>query len=196
MIKNIWSGRKVRLRAIVPADWEWFHQNDYDSECARASDMVHFPRSEDGTKAWAEHQAAKAPDGDNVMLAIETLEGELVGSISTHSCDPRYGTFKYGTAIFREHWRKGYAAEAIMILLRYYFEELRYQKVTAHIYAFNEGSIALHKRLGFLEEGKLRNMIFTNGRYFDEYIFGLTSGEYGELKRQMFYHQETPAQPK
>jgi RimJ/RimL family protein N-acetyltransferase len=182
MNNNVWSGNKIRLRAIVPDDWERFHHNDYDSECARACDVIHFPRSEEGTKAWAEHQASKAREGDSVMLAIETLDGVLVGSINAHSCDPRHGTFKYGAAIFREHWRKGYASEAIMILLRYYFEELRYQKVNAHIYAFNEGSIALHKQLGFVEEGKFRNMIFTNGRYFDEYIFGLTSTEFGELK--------------
>jgi RimJ/RimL family protein N-acetyltransferase len=116
------------------------------------------------------------------MLAIETLDGELVGSINTNSCDTRHGTFNYGVAIFREHWRKGYASEAVMILLRFYFEELRYQKVTAHVYAFNESSIALQEHLGFVQEGKLRNMIFTKGQYFDEFLYGLTKSEYENLK--------------
>lgn len=98
--------------------------------------------------------------------------------MSTSSCDRRHGTFKYGVAIFRGHWRNGYASDAIRILLRYYFEELRYQKVTAHVYAFNEGSIALHEGLGFVQEGRLRNMVFTMGQHFDEFIFGLTKGEY------------------
>ena len=88
--------------------------------------------------------------------------------MNTHSCDTRHGTFKYGVAIFREHWRKGYASEAVKLLLGYYFEELRYQKVMAHIYAFNESSIQLHERLGFKQEGRLRNMVFTQGRHFDE----------------------------
>lgn len=178
MINNIWTGSKVRLRAIVPADWEKFHNNDLDSESARLCDMIYFPRSEEGTKNWAEHRASQGPDGDNIMLAIETLDGDLVGSINAHNCDPRHGTFKYGVAIFREHWRKGYASEAVMILLRYYFEELRYHKVTAHVYAFNEGSIALQERLGFLQEGRLRDMIYSKGQHFDEYVFGLTKSEY------------------
>ncbi|CAH1199098.1 hypothetical protein PAECIP111893_01229 [Paenibacillus plantiphilus] len=144
--------------------------------------MIYFPRSEEGTKSWAEQQASKGPNGDNIMLAIETLDGELVGSISTHSCDTRHGTFKYGIAIFREHWRNGYASEAVKILVGYYFEELRYQKVTAHVYAFNESSIALHERLGFVQEGKLRNMIYTNGQHFDEFVYGLTKSEYEKLK--------------
>jgi RimJ/RimL family protein N-acetyltransferase len=181
MLNYLWSGSKIRLRPVLPADWEKFHQNDFDSECARLCDAVYFPRSEEGTKAWAEHQASKGPNGHNIMLAIETLDGHLVGSISTSSCDSRNGTFKYGVAIFREHWRRGYAAEAVKLLLRYYFEELRYHKVNAHVYAFNEGSIALHERLGFVLEGRLRGMIFTKGLHFDELVYGLTKSEFEKL---------------
>ncbi|WP_458461304.1 GNAT family N-acetyltransferase [Paenibacillus sp.] len=94
-----------------------------DSENARLCDEIHFPRSEEGTKAWAENQSAYSSNGDNVFMAIETLDGTLVGSISTNSCNLRCGNFKYGVSIFREHWRKGYASDAIKILLRYYFEE-------------------------------------------------------------------------
>jgi RimJ/RimL family protein N-acetyltransferase len=182
MKNNIWAGSKVRLRPVLPTDWEKFHNNDFDSEGARLCDVIHFPRSEERTKSWAEYQSSKEPNGDNVMLAIETLDGELVGSINTNSCDTRHGTFKYGVAIFREHWRKGYASEAVMILIRFYFEELRYQKVTVHVYAFNESSIALQEYLGFVQEGKLRNMIFTKGQYFDEFLYGLTKSEYENLK--------------
>lgn len=110
MHKYIWSGSKVRLRPILAADWDKFHENDFDSEGARLCDVVHFPRSEEGTQAWAARQSSSPPNGDNVSLAIVTLDGELVGSICSRSCDPRHGTFKYGIAVFRPHWRKGYAS--------------------------------------------------------------------------------------
>lgn len=76
MQNDMWSGKKVRLRPILTADWEKFHLNDLDSEGAGHCDVIYFPRSEEGTKAWAASQAANAPVSDNVMLAIETLEGE------------------------------------------------------------------------------------------------------------------------
>ena len=183
MVNNVWAGTKIRLRAILPEDWERFHDNDEDSDGARRCDVIHFPRSEEGTRLWTEQEAAAEPEGDNHRFAIETLDGELVGSMNTHSCDTRHGTFKYGVAIFREHWRKGYASEAVKLLLRYYFEELRYQKVMAHIYAFNESSIQLHERLGFKQEGRLRNMVFTQGRHFDEFIYGLLSSEYEAMTK-------------
>ncbi|MBJ6360724.1 GNAT family N-acetyltransferase [Paenibacillus sp. GCM10012307] len=178
MVSNIWTGNKVRLRAIVPGDWEKFHNNDYDTEGARLSYMTQFPRSEEGTRLWTESKAAEGANGDQYTFAIETLNSELIGSIGTHTTDPRNGTFKYGIGIFREHWRKGYASEAVKLLLGYYFEELRYQKASAHVYAFNEGSIALHERLGFRLEGRLRNMVYTNGEYYDELVYGLLISEF------------------
>lgn len=178
MIYNSWVGSKVRLRSIVATDWQEFHQNDQDSECARLCDAIYFPRSEDGTRAWAERTAAQVAEGDNIFLAIETLDGQLVGSITANNCDRRHGTFRYGVAIFRSEWRKGYAADAIRILLRYYFEELRYHKVNAHVYAFNDGSRALQEHLGFMQEGILREMIFTQGQHYDEYVYGQTKEEF------------------
>jgi RimJ/RimL family protein N-acetyltransferase len=89
-----------------------------------------------------------------------------------------YGTFRYGLSIVREQRRKGYASEAIHLVLAYFFRELRYQKVNVEVYAFNEPSLRLHLRLGFREEGRLRRMIRTAGAYHDEIILGMTVEEF------------------
>ena len=39
-------------------------------------------------------------------------------------------------------------------------------------------SIRLHEKLGFKEEGRLRSMIFTNGKYYDKIYFGMTRDEF------------------
>lgn len=175
---NIWEGQKIRLRAVLPEDWEKFRENDQDSEIARAADAIYFPRSEARTRAWAEEQATRAADGDNMRLSIETLDGEFVGTINAFFCDRRNGNFKYGLAIFRPYQRLGYASEAVKIFLRYYFDELRYEKVTANVFGFNEPSMRLHEHLGFTQEGRLRNMVYTDGQYYDEYIYGLLKSEF------------------
>jgi len=139
---------------------------------------VPFPKSTEAQKAWVERKALQKPDEDIYEFAIESLQGEFAGKLNTHSCDKRNGTFKYGLAITREQWGKGYAKEAITLVLRYYFEELRYQKVTAHVYDFNPGSIRLHESLGFVLEGRLRNMVYSAGKYHDELVYGMTVEEY------------------
>lgn len=46
--------------------------------------------------------------------------------------------FSFGIGIGREHWRNGYATQALQPLFRFYFGELGYQKVETGVYAFNQ----------------------------------------------------------
>ncbi|MFZ5817628.1 MAG: GNAT family N-acetyltransferase [Bacillota bacterium] len=178
MEKNIWQGERIRLRAVEPGDWTEFYEWHLDSEQARHSYAVPFPRSQEAQQRWAAEEALRRPEGDIFRFVIETREGQFAGTINTHSCDRRSGTFKYGLAVREAHQRKGYAGEAIRLVLRYFFEELRYQKCTAHVYSFNEASIRLHEGLGFQLEGRLRRMVFTGGSYHDELLFGITAEEF------------------
>ena len=130
------------------------------------------------TRKFAEEQAQASPNHDAFRWIIENRDGEAVGTINTHNGDRRQGTFSYGLAIEREHWRRGYARDAIRLVLRYFFRELRYQKVTVVVYDFNEGSIRLHEQLGFQQEGRLRRMVYTDGRFHDHILLGLTREEF------------------
>lgn len=177
---SAWVGQRVRLRAVEPDDWEAFWRNDDDTDAQRFAWQVPIPRSAQRARDWARDQSLVDWDTtEHIRLAIEALDGgALVGSIVATRLDRRHGTFQYGLAIFASARRKGYASDAIMVLLRYFFEELRFQKVTAYVYAFNEASLALHRRLGFVEEGRMRRAIFTKGTFHDEFVFGMTAEEF------------------
>jgi RimJ/RimL family protein N-acetyltransferase len=112
-----------------------------------------------------------------------------VGDLTVHQCDRRSGTFSYGVSIASVHRRKGYAREAILLALRYYFGELRYNKVTVFVYSFNAPSIGLHESLRFRKEGELRQMAVTGGCYCEQHVYGLTAREFAEL-----YGFDFPAQ--
>lgn len=174
---NYWEGRTVRLRAIEPGDAERHILWNLDSEAARRFDQLDLPASRESVRRWAQQTSLKGGD-DGFHFEIETLEAVPVGMIVTDSCNQRNGTFEIGVAISAEQQRRGYASEAIRIVLRYYFEELRYQKVTAWVYSFNEPSILLFERLGFRREGQLRRMLYTRGGHSDLLIFGLTGEEF------------------
>jgi len=178
MATYFWQGRLVRLRAVEPSDAETHFAWDQDADMERRLDRVHVPRSRAATRQWAERAAVQVSDDDNHHFEIETLMGEFVGSVSVHNSDRRNGTFELGIAILDAQRRRGYASDAIALVLRYYFEELRYQKLTVRVYDFNEPSIRLFERLGFQHEGRLRRMIFTKGQFFDVVLLGLTKEEF------------------
>lgn len=178
MSHNFWQGQRLRLRGIEPADAEHFIRWNLDSERARHLDFVWPPQSDAAVRAWVAEQSGKLLEHDTFNWVMESLVGEPVGAISTHDCQPRNGTFSYGLDVAREHQRQGYASEAIRLVLRFYFHELRYQKVTVPVHGDNPASLSLHAKLGFVREGALRRMLFTNGAYCDVVWWGMTREEF------------------
>ncbi|MGH7861094.1 MAG: GNAT family N-acetyltransferase, partial [Candidatus Dormibacteraceae bacterium] len=176
----IWHGKAARLRAVEPEDWRAFSRWDLDTEMARSAYFIPFPRSEEAARKWTAELADREYPSHEFRWVIENVDREAVGTLNTHHCDPRNGTFQYGIAISSEHRRRGYARDAIELVLAYFFRELRYQKANVSVYAFNDASFALHRRLGFREEGRLRRMIYTNGDYHDEIILGITAEEFDQ----------------
>lgn len=179
---DIWRGRLVRLRGLEPEDWETHFTWDQDSETARMLDHAWFPASTAHARRWAEEKALLAGQDDVFFFAIEELEsGKQAGMIDSHHCDRRVGSFEYGVATIPERRRKGYASEAILLLARYFFHELRYQKMNASVHDDNAASIALHERLGFTREGTLRRMVYKAGQYHDLLHYGMTAEEFATL---------------
>lgn len=177
---SFWQGERIHLRASEPGDWETYFNWNQDDEQARRLYFIHPPQSRETVRRWVEAAATERPEGDAFRWVIANEADEVVGGITTHSCDRRVGTFSYGLNVAVAHRGRGYAAEALTLVLRYYFHELRYQKANAGIYAFNEESIRLHERLGFQLEGRQRRMVFTEGRYHDLLLFGLTTEEFAQ----------------
>lgn len=178
MAFHYWRTERVALRALQSSDIALFQA--LDDEAARNVDMIHLPQSPEKQMQWLEAEQ-RSRVGDAFRWVAETGDGVLVGTINTFACNRRYGTFKYGIAVLPEFRAQGYAAEMIRLVLRYYFHELNYHKVTPHVYSFNKASIRLHEKMGFVQEGRLRDMLFTNGEYYDEIHYGMTGSEFGRL---------------
>ncbi|MDQ0989514.1 GNAT family N-acetyltransferase [Streptomyces sp. V3I7] len=177
---SFWTGKRVRLRGIEPDDWAAFMQFAVDEE--RLGDLLHPPRSAEGFRSWTREQAAAKPDDDCFVLAIEEMDtGAVVGAVGSHHADPHAGWFEYGVTLGAAHRRKGYAAEAVVMLLRFMFAERRYHRCEARIFASNDGSLALHRRLGFAEEGRLRDRVFFAGEHHDLVVMGLLADEFAQL---------------
>ena len=83
-------------------------------------------------KDWTQKQALARPENDHFQLGIEDSQGVLVGLINTHDVDRRVGIFHCGVAVRGEHRRRGYAAEAILILIRYMFDHGHHRITATH----------------------------------------------------------------
>jgi RimJ/RimL family protein N-acetyltransferase len=182
---DMWTGEKVRLRGVEPEDWEGFRDLARHTVDVRNADLVEPPRSEEGFRIWTAERAGRPPGGEAFRLVVEGLaDRAFAGSVTAGEIDSRAGRFKTGIEITRDNRRKGYAVEATELLLTYMFAEQRCNKCEVEIYASNDASLALYRKLGFVEEGRLRQHEFFAGGYHDVVLMGITAPEYWAIHRR------------
>jgi RimJ/RimL family protein N-acetyltransferase len=177
--RYFWQGERVRLRPLRLEDAELHYAASLDSPARQMLEAgIELPSSvAHQRESLGRYVDCKDVDG-MVLFTIETLDGLNVGGISLHSRDQKNGTFSFGVVIGRAYRGRGYAHDAARILLRYGFHEQRCQKCHSACLEGNEGSIALHHALGFVDEGRRRRQVYMNGRYYDELLWGLTREEF------------------
>jgi RimJ/RimL family protein N-acetyltransferase len=60
------------------------------------------------------------------------------------------------------------------------FQELGLHRISAAIGPDNAPSIAVVRRLGFTEEGTIRDHVFTNGAWRDSILYSVLAGEWNQ----------------
>ena len=118
---------------------------------------------------------------DRYYFVIETVKGNSIGLIYLVQIDWRNRRAEWGFYIGDLNYRmSGHAAEAEMLLLQYGFRHLNLHRICCRCFAFNKKVIAMHKRFGFVEEGRLREHVFHGGRYEDVVLMGMTGEEFAQ----------------
>jgi RimJ/RimL family protein N-acetyltransferase len=174
-----WEEDGIRLRAMQLEDSEIHYYNRFDTSARRLVDYeVELPPTIEEANKFAETFANFAPGTGRLMFTIETLEGENVGSLNLCGVDERNGTFGIGIQVDRDHRGKSYGTSAMRILLRYAFLERRLNKFNVCVLEGNIGCETMMKKLGCIQEGIHRQVVYTNGEYLDETFFGLTKDEF------------------
>ena len=174
-----WQDGEVRLRAIQEGDWEGYYLNRFDTPARRLlQNAVELPPTISEAKKFAEEYAEFS--ANRLMFTIENLYGENVGGVNLNSIDEKNGTFSIGVQVDRDHRGKGYGTRAVTILLKYAFFERRLNKFNECALEGNEASIAMLKKVGCIQEGVRRKVIYTDGQYLDLLLFGLTKDEFME----------------
>ena len=177
-----WQGEKIRLRALTVDDADHRFVQSLDSVSRQQFDInIGLPTTTELQKEFLEKYSGCKEVNNMIAFAVETHEAEPAGVLTMHSIDDRHGKFSFGILIDRLYRRRGYAEEAVQIILKYGFIERRFQKCSSACGGDNPASIQMHQKLGFTQEGRLRREWFYGGDYHDEILWGMTLEEYVSL---------------
>ncbi len=80
----------------------------------------------------------------------------------------------------KNYRRKGFATEAIKIIINLAFNQLNLNKIYALVVQSNIASIKLFEKLDFQKEAILKQNVFVDNQYQDQIIFSLLKSEYEE----------------
>ncbi|NCA97767.1 MAG: N-acetyltransferase [Clostridia bacterium] len=118
-------------------------------------------------------------DGQSNFVFAIRHEGQICGLVNLDGLDFPNSHAEIGIAITSKLQRgQGFASEALALLLDFAFGELNLQRIWCRIISGNDPSVRLFTRLGFVQEGVLRQHVRRSGEFRDMLVYGLLHNEY------------------
>lgn len=123
--------------------------------------------------------------GQALRLAIERIQDRtLIGQCTLYSFASGCRRAEIGYSLAASAWGQGYMHEALCELVRYAFEVLDLNRIEADIDPRNLASEKSLLRLGFVQEGLLRERWIVSGEVSDTGFYGLLRTEWAASGRR------------
>ena len=185
---HVLTGRAVRLRPVEPDDVDLIHSWYVDAETARLAGER--PRS---LAARRQRYDASLPSQgtDHYSFMVVRLEDEQpVGRIDLFEIDQINGSASFGITIAAQERGNGHGRDAIEVLLRFGFQELRLERIWLDTDSENQVAQGLYASIGFVLEARQRHRYFQEGGFIDGIRMGMLRSEW--LERAPEHPQERP----
>ena len=154
------TGKKIHLRALQLSDADILYKWENDKSIWKVSNTLH-PFSKKEIKDFISKQKDIYLDKQlRLMICLSPIQkrkgrnGERekrrsVGCIDLFNFDKRNLKAGIGILIDKKHRKKGYASEALSLLIVYSFEILNLQTLFCNVSAYNEASMKVFRKLNF-----------------------------------------------
>ncbi|MFZ5352158.1 MAG: GNAT family N-acetyltransferase [Bacillota bacterium] len=176
------SGELVNLRVIKESDLKACveYLNDLEIKL-NLDDDPPMPMNEDMEKEWYKEYIKRKDIYKGFNLAIETKDGKFIGTCGANSVYQKNKVATVGIFIgHRDYLGKGYGTEAMKLLVDFMFKEININKISLHVFSFNQRAVKSYEKCGFKIEAVGREAIFRFGKYHDEYTMSILREEYFE----------------
>ncbi len=170
---NTLQGTHITLRALEPEDLDFLFQIE-NSESFWEVSHTQTPFSKFLLKQYLENAHLDIYQAKQLRLVIEEGESKkAIGMIDLFDFNPQHKRAGIGILIHPDFQQKGYAFEALQLLIKYSFTHLHLHQLFANITHDNFNSIQLFKKHHFKEVGVKKDWTYSKGIYKDEILFQL-----------------------
>ena len=135
-----------------------------------------FQKPEDG-QIYLDWFQKRFKEQAGIRWGIQLKGGEnIIGTIGYNNFTENHRA-NLGYDLQVAYWNKGYMTEAAKAVIDFGFSDLHINRIEAEVMIGNKQSEQLLSKLGFRNEGCLRDWMFWNNRHFDMTMYSLLRRE-------------------
>jgi ribosomal-protein-alanine N-acetyltransferase len=179
------STNRLILDELRPEDSESLYRHFENKEVVKYYDLEAFTNI-DQALSLIQLFIKRFNENLGIRWAIKLKSnGEFVGTCGFNSWNPKMKSSVIGYDISRNYWGNGYATEALREIIKFGFSGYlpcgTLNRIQGDTVPGNVASEAVLKKLGFKEEGLLRESGYWKGHFHDLKCFALIKSEYNEI---------------
>jgi RimJ/RimL family protein N-acetyltransferase len=173
------ESESLRIRRFKDSDLAPFLAYRNDPKVARYQSWDACDEEEARAILREMQSAQPGVPGEWFQFAIESKEtGALIGECALRVDQHEPYRAEIGFTLAREYQGRGFASEAVSVLLDYAFGTLGLHRVVAIVDCRNAPSVALLERVGMRREGHFIENVWFKGSWADEYLYAVLRDEW------------------
>jgi diamine N-acetyltransferase len=165
----------LQLRALEPADVDLLYKWENDTSVWHLSSTL-APFSRFALEQYVLNAGDDIFASKQLRLMIDLLKAEppeTIGCIDMFDLDPVNLRAGIGIMILDEYRGKGYASEALDLIIEYAFERLLLHQLYSNVTHDNKASLELFRKKNFQVAGLKKDWIRHEKKWTDEYLLQL-----------------------
>ena len=176
---------RLLLRELTSDDIEWYMSHFSTPEIVHGSG---YPGPETIKAAKEEFEMyilGPWKEGTGLRWGITLKDdGSLIGSCGFYKWENEpHRKAEMGYDLAPAYWGRGIMREALQAIIRYGFEEMNLNRITVLVISYNDRSLRLVNRLGFVKEGVMRESAFFDGEFIDDVLLSLLRSDWTQYEK-------------
>jgi RimJ/RimL family protein N-acetyltransferase len=184
-VKPVLTGEKVILRPFIEDDLSALHVALQDPEVLRLTGSVHGdeagaepddPGRVEQLRQWYSGRNAQSDRLD--LAVVDKTSGQCMGEVVLNEWDPGNHSCNFRTLLGSSGRDRGLGTEAVRMIVGYGFEQLGLHRISLQVYAFNPRARHVYEKVGFIEEGVLRDELRYRDQWVDATVMSILAHEW------------------
>jgi [ribosomal protein S5]-alanine N-acetyltransferase len=169
---------RLVVRRVDQADLPALMHVNGDDEVTRHLPYTSWRSLEDATAWLARMRGQEAAGAACQYVVVDKTQGHAIGTALLFRWEQASARAELGYVLGRAQWGRGLMREALSALLDHAFNTVALNRIEAEVHPANTASLALLARLGFAQEGVLRERWAVKGQTYDVVAHGLLRREW------------------